>query len=298
MLLSFPCVGRVDPVAIPSLVRLRWRKRTSYPGFPRQHAAPEGWAVALFFASAGFSPSAAAHQGREAAPAEQARRQVTWFTRPITGGSTPPRRELLRWAAACARAAACGDGNDGSLLKLSARRGRSGAGRVTSSAMATAEKIEVKMPDGSGLELRPGTPRAPMRRPASGRSCEGGAGRKVDGALRRPDGAAQRRGEHSRSYRTGARRALADPPTRRTVLAESVLDIGRGKDRSIGPLQPNGFYYDIEFRWEPRRGRSARIEERMAEHVKADCEPFRAARGVNDEAIDLFRGQGRTTRSS
>ncbi|MGH2956529.1 MAG: threonine--tRNA ligase [Solirubrobacterales bacterium] len=77
------------------------------------------------------------------------------------------------------------------------------------------------------------------------------------------------------------------------VLAESVLDLWPQAKISIGPPIAEGFYYDIEFPDSERPGEEdlARIEERMAEHVKAD-EPFERRELPAAEAIELFRSQG------
>ena len=76
------------------------------------------------------------------------------------------------------------------------------------------------------------------------------------------------------------------------VLAESVLDLWPDAKISIGPPIESGFYYDIEFPdGGPGEEDLARIEERMAEHVKAD-EHFERRDLPAKEAIELFRDQG------
>ena len=73
------------------------------------------------------------------------------------------------------------------------------------------------------------------------------------------------------------------------VLAESVLDLWPDAKISIGPPIENGFYYDIEFPdGSPGEEDLARIEERMAEHVKAD-EPFERRDLPAKDAVELFR---------
>jgi threonyl-tRNA synthetase len=75
------------------------------------------------------------------------------------------------------------------------------------------------------------------------------------------------------------------------VLAESVLDLWPDAKISIGPPIENGFYYDIEFPdGSPGEEDLARIEERMAEHVKAD-EPFERRELPAKEAVEVFRDQ-------
>ncbi|MGH2982272.1 MAG: threonine--tRNA ligase, partial [Solirubrobacterales bacterium] len=76
------------------------------------------------------------------------------------------------------------------------------------------------------------------------------------------------------------------------VLAESVLDLWPKAKISIGPPIADGFYYDIEFPdGSPGEEDLARIEERMAEHIKAD-EPFERRELPAEEAIELFRKEG------
>jgi threonyl-tRNA synthetase len=76
------------------------------------------------------------------------------------------------------------------------------------------------------------------------------------------------------------------------VLAESVLDLWPDAKISIGPPIENGFYYDIEFPdGSPGDEDLARIEERMAEHVKAD-ESFERRDIPAKDAVELFRGEG------
>ncbi|HEY1237345.1 MAG TPA: threonine--tRNA ligase, partial [Solirubrobacterales bacterium] len=75
------------------------------------------------------------------------------------------------------------------------------------------------------------------------------------------------------------------------VLAESVLDLWPDAKISIGPPIENGFYYDIEFPdGNPGEEDLGRIEERMAEHVRAD-EPFERRDLPAKEAIEIFRRQ-------
>jgi threonyl-tRNA synthetase len=76
------------------------------------------------------------------------------------------------------------------------------------------------------------------------------------------------------------------------VLAESVLDLWPEAKISIGPPIEDGFYYDIEFPdGSPGEDDLARIEERMAEHVKAD-EPFERRELPAKKAVEHFRGEG------
>src|SRR3954452_12396679 len=76
------------------------------------------------------------------------------------------------------------------------------------------------------------------------------------------------------------------------VLATAALELFPGVKISIGPPIENGFYYDFEF----PEGTTLteddleKLEQKMAEHVKAD-EPFERSDVTVEEAIELFKGQ-------
>ena len=77
------------------------------------------------------------------------------------------------------------------------------------------------------------------------------------------------------------------------VLAAAMLDLYPGVKISIGPAIENGFYYDFDF---PdgvtlTEGDLARVEERMAEHVRAD-ETFTREDVPVADALERFRAQG------
>ena len=76
------------------------------------------------------------------------------------------------------------------------------------------------------------------------------------------------------------------------VLATAVMELYPGVKISIGPPIENGFYYDFDF---PEGVKVSdadleRIEERMAEHVKAD-EPFVRDDVTVAAALDRFRSE-------
>jgi threonyl-tRNA synthetase len=76
------------------------------------------------------------------------------------------------------------------------------------------------------------------------------------------------------------------------VLAEAIMELYPGVKISIGPPIEDGFYYDFEF--PPGVSISdadfARIEARMAEHIKAD-EAFERSEVSAAEAIERFRAE-------
>ncbi len=155
-----------------------------------------------------------------------------------------------------------------------------------------ATKLEVKLPDGSSLELEPGATGADAAAAIGPGLAKAALAVKVDGELR--DLSAPLAGGESIEIVTEkspeALELLRHDAAH--VLAESVLDLWPEAKISIGPPIADGFYYDIEF---PDSGRPGpedlpRIEERMAEHVKAD-EPFERRELPAAEAIELFRAQ-------
>jgi len=76
------------------------------------------------------------------------------------------------------------------------------------------------------------------------------------------------------------------------VLATAALELFPGVKISIGPPIEHGFYYDFDF----SEGTTLTeedllaLEERMAEHVRAD-EPFERSDVTVEEALELFRAQ-------
>jgi threonyl-tRNA synthetase len=155
-----------------------------------------------------------------------------------------------------------------------------------------AEKLRVKLPDGSELDLDQGATGADAAAAIGPGLAKAALAVKVDGELR--DLSAPLAGDESIEIVTDrspeALELLRHDAAH--VLAESVLDLWPEAKISIGPPIADGFYYDIEFPdGSPGEEDLARIEERMAEHVKAD-EPFERRELTAGEAIEYFRGQG------
>ncbi len=157
--------------------------------------------------------------------------------------------------------------------------------------MATAEKIQVKLPDGSSLELDAGATGADAAAAIGAGLARAALAIKVDGQLR--DLSAPLVGGETIEIVTDRSPEALELIRHDAahVLAEAVLDIWPDAKISIGPPIDNGFYYDIEFPdGGPGEDDLARIEERMREHVKAD-EPFERRELPAKEAIELFRDQ-------
>ena len=135
-------------------------------------------------------------------------------------------------------------------------------------------KIKVKLPDGAELELEPGATGADAAAAIGAGLAKAALAVKVDGELRDLS-APLEDGEQIEIVTDRSPEALElIRHDAAHVLAESVLDLWPNAKISIGPPIENGFYYDIEFPdGSPGEEDLARIEERMAEHVKAD-EPF------------------------
>jgi threonyl-tRNA synthetase len=158
--------------------------------------------------------------------------------------------------------------------------------------MATAEKIELKLPDGSTLELDAGATGADAAAAIGAGLAKAALAIKVDGELR--DLSAPLSGGEAIEIVTDRSPEALELIRHDAahVLAESVLDLWPEAQISIGPPIEDGFYYDIEFPdGNPGEEDLARIEERMAEHVEAD-EPFERRELAAKEAAEHFRGQG------
>ena len=151
--------------------------------------------------------------------------------------------------------------------------------------------IKVKLPDDSELELDDGATGADAAAAIGAGLAKAALALKVDGDLR----------DLSAPLLDGERIEVVTDKSPEAlelirhdaahVLAESVLDIWPEAKISIGPPIDNGFYYDIEFPdGGPGEDDLARIEERMAEHIKAD-EPFERRDLSAQEAIQHFREQ-------
>jgi len=158
--------------------------------------------------------------------------------------------------------------------------------------MATAEKIQVKLPDGSELELDAGATGADAAAAIGSGLARAALAIKVDGEVR--DLSARLAGEETIEIVTDRSPEALELIRHDAahVLAESVLDLWPEAKISIGPPIENGFYYDIEFPdGSPGEEDLPRIEERMREHIKAD-EPFERRDIAAREAVEVFRGQG------
>ena len=151
---------------------------------------------------------------------------------------------------------------------------------------------KVKLPDGSELELEDGATGADAAAAIGPGLAKAALAVKADGELR--DLSAPLAGGESIEIVTDRSPEALELVRHDAahVLAESVLDLWPDAKISIGPPIAEGFYYDIEFPdGSPGEEDLARLEERMAEHVKAD-EPFERRELSTDEAIEYFRGQG------
>jgi threonyl-tRNA synthetase len=154
------------------------------------------------------------------------------------------------------------------------------------------EKLNVKLPDGSGLDLEPGATGADAAAAIGSGLAKAALAVKVDGEIRDLS-APLADGESIEVVTDRSPEALElIRHDAAHVLAESVLDLWPKAKISIGPPISDGFYYDIEFPdGNPGEEDLARIEERMTEHVKAD-EPFERRELPASEAVEYFRGQG------
>jgi threonyl-tRNA synthetase len=151
--------------------------------------------------------------------------------------------------------------------------------------------MKVRLPDDSELELEDGANGADAAAAIGAGLAKAALAIKVDGELR--DLSAPLAGGETIEIVTDRSPEALELIRHDAahVLAESVLDLWPDAKISIGPPIESGFYYDIEFPdGGPGEEDLARIEERMAEHVKAD-EPFERRDLPAKEAIELFRDQ-------
>jgi threonyl-tRNA synthetase len=151
--------------------------------------------------------------------------------------------------------------------------------------------MKVRLPDDSELELEDGANGADAAAAIGAGLAKAALAIKVDGELR--DLSAPLAGSETVEIVTDRSPEALELIRHDAahVLAESVLDLWPDAKISIGPPIESGFYYDIEFPdGGPGEEDLARIEERMAEHVKAD-EPFERRDLPAKEAIEIFRDQ-------
>src|ERR671911_287655 len=151
--------------------------------------------------------------------------------------------------------------------------------------------LKVTVPDGSELELEPGATGADAAAAIGSGLAKAALAVNVDGELR--DLSAPLAGGESIEIVTDKSPEALELIRHDAahVLAESVLDLWPAAKISIGPPIAEGFYYDIEFPdGSPGEEDLARLEERMAEHVKAD-EPFERRELPVDEALEKFRAE-------
>jgi threonyl-tRNA synthetase len=155
------------------------------------------------------------------------------------------------------------------------------------------DQVKVKLPDGSELELEPGATGADAAAAIGPGLAKAALALKADGEVR--DLSAPLAGGESIEIVTDKSPEALELIRHDAahVLAEAVLDLWPQAKISIGPPIAEGFYYDIEFPDSERPGEEDlhRIEERMAEHVKAD-EPFERRDLPAAEAVEHFRSEG------
>jgi len=150
--------------------------------------------------------------------------------------------------------------------------------------------VDVKLPDGTLLELEGGATGADAAAAIGPGLAKAALAVKVDGVLRDlrselPDGAAL---EVVTDRSPEALELLRHDAAH--VLATAVVELFPGTKVSIGPPIQDGFYYDFEFPEgvSPSEDDLGRIEERMREHIAAD-EPFERSEEGVAAALDRFR---------
>jgi threonyl-tRNA synthetase len=153
--------------------------------------------------------------------------------------------------------------------------------------------MKVTLPDGAPLELPDGATGADAAQAIGPGLARAALAVQVDGEVR----------DLSRPLADGeridvvtARNGEALPLVRHDaahVLATAVMELYPGVKISIGPPVEDGFYYDFEFPDGVALSDAdfPRIEERMAEHIRA-AEPFVREDVPVEQALERFRSEG------
>ena len=151
--------------------------------------------------------------------------------------------------------------------------------------------MEVKLPDGSPLELSDGATGADAARAIGEGLAEAALAQRQDGEVRDlaaplEDGA---RLEILTSKDTDDSLWLVRHDAAH-VLATAVMELYPDVKIATGPPVEDGFYYDFEFPEDVKvsDGDLEQIEARMREHVEAD-EPFERSDVTVEEALERFR---------
>ncbi|MFI5025382.1 MAG: threonine--tRNA ligase [Solirubrobacterales bacterium] len=158
---------------------------------------------------------------------------------------------------------------------------------------AATQKITVKLPDGTPLELPGGATGADAAAAIGPGLAKAALAIRVDGELR----------DLSAALPDGAEIAILtdrDPEglglirhDAAHVMAEAVQELYPGTKVTIGPAIESGFYYDFDFPEDVKVTDAdlEKIEAAMRAHIEAD-EPFERRDVPVAEAIELFEGQG------
>jgi threonyl-tRNA synthetase len=158
---------------------------------------------------------------------------------------------------------------------------------------AATQKITVKLPDGTPLELADGATGADAAAAIGPGLAKAALAIGVDGELR----------DLSASLPDGAEISILtdrDPEALALirhdaahVMAEAVQELYPGTKVTIGPAIENGFYYDFDFPADVKVTDAdlERIEAAMRAHIEAD-ETFERRDVPVAEAIEVFEGQG------
>ena len=151
--------------------------------------------------------------------------------------------------------------------------------------------IQITLPDGSVQAVEHGLTAAGFASKISSRLAKEAVAVKIDGTLRdlatplehdctieivtflSPGGASIYR--HSTSH----------------VMAQAVQELFPGTKLAIGPSIEDGFYYDFDVAQPFLPEDLERIEQRMAELIKADL-PYTRKEFSREEALEFFRGRG------
>jgi len=157
----------------------------------------------------------------------------------------------------------------------------------------SSEKLTVKLPDGSTLELEPGATGADAALAIGEGLARAALAIKVEDEVR-DLGAPVSEGEEISIVTSRDPEGLeVIRHDAAHVMATAVQELYPGTKVTIGPAIDNGFYYDFDFLEDVKitDAELPAIEEAMRRHIKAD-EKFERRDLPVDEAIAIFRDQG------
>ena len=153
------------------------------------------------------------------------------------------------------------------------------------------EQVQIRFPDGTVKEYKPGSTGLDIARSISSRLAKEAIAVRVDGVVRDltmpiPDGAPV----EILSFDHPDGRAVFWHSSSH-IMAEAVLAVFPEAKLAIGPPIDEGWYYDFEVERPFSPADIEKIEKKMAEIIKADV-PFRREEKSRQDAMEYYRASG------